>query len=418
MTLISAMQNPRPAASFELGNQSVPKIRLAAFCETSETKDAVTAAMNDRRMIRARFDTVMGGVKSAILRYRDAPSPDLVIIERKVPGDLLLDELRRLSEVCDVNTRVIVISTSNDIRLYRELLDHGVSDYLVTPVDATTLIGSIVRLYEEAGAKQLGRTYAFVGAKGGVGSSTIAHNVAATIADRMNLDVILADMDLAFGTAGLDFNIDNVQGIAEALNSGSKLDELQFERLLGKFSNHLNMLTAPATLERPYDLGEEDFDVLVDIARRSAPHVIFDVPHVWSAWARRMLVVADEVIVTAVPDLANLRNTKNLVDFLRTARPNDSLPKLVLNQVGIAKRPEIAVGEFAKAIGIDPVAAIPFEPKQFGKAANNGRMLFEISPRTSKPFVTISNVLLESGTVKNRHVKGRGLFSFFPFQKI
>ena len=354
----------------------------------------------------------MGGTKTAIARYGDTPSPDLIVLERQVPGDLLLEELGRLAEVCDAGTRVIVIGASNDIRLYRTLMENGISDYLVGPADAPTLIASIVRLYEAADAKKLGRTCAFVGAKGGVGSSTVAHNVAATMAGRLELDVILADMDLPFGTAGLDFNVDSTQGVAEALESGGKLDELLFERLLGKCAERLNMLAAPATLERPYDPSEEDFDALVDVARTSASHVVLDMPHLWSGWARRMLVAADEVVVTAVPDLANLRNAKSLVETLRKARPHDAPPRLVLNQVGMSKRPEIKAAEFAKALELDPVAVIAFDPKTYGTAANNGQMIADVAARSAAPFATISEALLATGGVKRRRDKGGFLSRF------
>ncbi len=397
MTLISKMYSPEPAVADELNNRPVPKIRIAAFCETVEMHEAVVAAATDRRMMRASVESEVRGIKSAITRYSDTPSPDLILLERKVPGDLLLEELGRLAEVCDPATRVIVIGASNDIRLYRELIDRGISDYLVGPVKGPALIAAIVRLYEETGAKKLGRTCAFIGAKGGVGSSTIAHNVAATMADRLKIDVILADMDLPFGTAGLDFNIDSAQGVADALESGGKLDELLFERLLGKCSDRLSMLSAPATLDRSYDLSEEDCDELVDLARTSASHVVLDMPHMWSAWARRMLVSADEVILTAMPDLANLRNTKSLIETLRKARPNDAPPRVVLNQVGMTKRPEIKVAEFAKAIGLDPVAVIAFDPKLYGTASNNGQMIADVAARAATPFSTISEAILESG---------------------
>ena len=59
-----------------------------------------------------------------------------------------------------------------------------------------------------------------------------------------------------------------------------------------------------------------------------------------------MLTQADEVVITAVPDLANLRNAKNIVDMLKKIRPNDTPPQLILNQVGMPKRPEIIAGRF------------------------------------------------------------------------
>ncbi|PZX13118.1 pilus assembly protein CpaE [Palleronia aestuarii] len=397
MTLISPMLGSVPAEDGGIGNRPVPKIRIEAFCETNDVLDVVATLSHDRHLMRASIDAGLQGVQSAIARYRTHPSPDLVILERQAPGDLLIEELEKLAEVCDACTRVIVIGALNDIDLYRNLLGRGISDYLVAPIEAPALIASVVRLYQQEDARKLGRTYAFVGAKGGVGSSTIAHNVAATMADDLALDVILADLDLPFGTAGLDFNLDSPQGVADALDSGAKLDELLFERLLSKCSERLSMLAAPASLDRPYDQNEEDFDNLIDIARVSTSHLVLDMPHQWSSWSRRMLLAADEIVVTAAPDLANLRNTKALLEALRKSRPNDAPPKVILNQVGMAKRPEIKPAEFAKAIGFDPVATISFDPKLYGTAANNGQMIADVAKRSAAPFATISSAILKSG---------------------
>jgi pilus assembly protein CpaE len=82
--------------------------------------------------------------------------------------------------------------------------------------------------------------------------------------------------------------------------------------------------------------------------------------------------------VVAGPDLANLRNAKNLVDLLRSSRPNDQRPHYCLNQVGVPKRPEITPADFAKALESEPLAVIPSEPQLFGPAANNGQMIAEM----------------------------------------
>ena len=118
-------------------------------------------------------------------------------------------------------------------------------------------------------------------------------------------------------------------------------------------------------------------------------------PHLWSAWARRILVSADDVIVVASPDLANLRNAKNLIDNVKGARLHDEPPRLVLNGVGMLKRPEIAAADFAKAVETGPVAVIPHDAKLFGSAANNGQMIAEIEPngKTAQVFVELASLL-------------------------
>ena len=110
----------------------------------------------------------------------------------------------------------------------------------------------------------------------------------------------------------------------------------------------------------------------------------------------------------AAPDLANLRNTKNMFDLLRASRPNDRMPLYCLNQVGVPKRPEINASEFAKAIESQPIATLPFDPQMFGSAANNGQMIAEISAnhRTTEMFLQIAQRLTGRGETK----KPRGSF--------
>ena len=133
------------------------------------------------------------------------------------------------------------------------------------------------------------------------------------------------------------------------------------ERLLAKCTDHLSLLAAPATLERVYDFGEQAFDAIFDTLRMTTPCIVLDIPHQWSGWTKRALVGADDILIVAEPDLANLRNTKNMLNMLKAARPNDRPPLYCLNQVGMPKRPEINAREFAKTIESPPIAAIPFE---------------------------------------------------------
>ncbi len=123
-------------------------------------------------------------------------------------------------------------------------------------------------------------------------------------------------------------------------------------------------------------LGSDMTDI-----RTTAPIVVYDLPHLWSGWMRRTLLSADEVVIVATPDLASLRNAKNLMDLITKARPNDAPPKLILNQVGMPGRPEIPVKDFAKALGVEPALCLPFDAKLFGMAANNGQMIQEVNAK-------------------------------------
>ncbi|UGV28007.1 CtpF protein [Rhodopseudomonas boonkerdii] len=378
-----------------------PRVSVQAFCETVETASAVQAAGEDRRMAKAHLKIQMGGMAAAIEAYRSAPTPNVILLEAEPRTDIL-GGLDQLATVCDAGTRVIVIGKVNDVTLYRELVRRGVSDYVIAPVVTIDVVRSICGLFSAPEAKAVGRIIAVVGAKGGVGASTIAHNVAWAIARDLALDSVVADLDLAFGTAGLDYNQDPPQGIADAVFSPDRIDTAFIDRLLSKCTDHLSLLAAPATLERVYDFGTEAFDSIFDTLRSTMPCIVLDVPHQWTGWTKRALIGADDILIVASPDLANLRNTKNMYDLIKASRPNDRPPLYCLNQVGVPKRPEISAAEFAKAIETPPIATIPFEPQIFGAAANNGQMIAEVSAnhRTTEMFLQIAQRLTGRGEAK------------------
>jgi pilus assembly protein CpaE len=384
-----------------------PRVSVQVFCETVESAGAVQAAAEDRRLARAHVKIQMGGIDAAIEAFRSSPTPNVIMIETGARATDILGGLDQLAEVCDSGTRVIVMGRVNDVTLYRELTRRGVSEYLITPVNAIDVVRSVCHLFTAPDAKPVGRIVAIVGAKGGVGASTVAHNVAWAIGRDLLIDSVVADLDLPFGTAGLDYNQDPPQGIADAVFSPDRVDTAFVDRLLSKCADHLSLLAAPATLERVYDFGAEAFDSILDSLRATIPCVVLDVPHQWAGWTRHLLVSADEILVVAGPDLANLRNAKNLIDLLRASRPNDHRPRYCLNQVGVPKRPEISPADFAKALETSPIAVIPFEPQLFGPAANNGQMIGEVSSshKTAEIFRQIAQTL--TGRVEAKQPRRR-----------
>ncbi len=356
----------------------MPRISIQAFCETPELAAAIQNATSDRRMVKTQVKVNMGGAPAAVEAYRTSPTPNMIVVEFSGDRNALLEQLDQLSESCDSGTKVVVAGKVNDIILYRELMARGVSEYLVAPFSVVEFIRSVSGLYHSPGAASVGRVIAVMGAKGGAGASIISHNLAWSIARSLESATVLMDMNLAFGTAGLDFNQDPPQGIAEAVFAPDRLDANLLDRLLSKCTDNLSLLAAPAMLDKNYDFDATVFDNLIDIVRATTPNIVLDLPHMWSGWVRRMLIGADEVVIVAAPDLANLRNTKNILDAMRIARVNDVKPKLILNGVGMLKRPEISLLDFVKAVDTEPSAVIPHDAKLFGTAANNGQMIAEV----------------------------------------
>jgi pilus assembly protein CpaE len=411
----SEEQPDRPLALADDYIAPAPRVSVQAFCETVETAAAVRSAGEDRRLGKAHLTVQMGGMATAIEAYRTVPTPNVIILETEGRSDILAG-LDQLATVCDAGTRVVVIGSDDDVAPYRELVRRGVSDYVVGPVDTLDVVRSICSLFSASEAVTVGRIIAVVGAKGGVGASTVAHNVAWEIAREVALDSVVIDLDLAFGTAGLDYNQDPLQGIANAVFSPDRLDTAVMDRLLTKCTDHLSLLAAPASLELVYDFGADAFDSIFDTLRMTTPCIVLDVPHQWSGWTKRALVGADDILIVAEPDLANLRNTKNMLNILKASRPNDRPPLYCLNQVGMPKRPEITTREFAKAVESQLIAAIAFDSRLFGAAANNGQMIAEINARhrTTEMFLQIAQRLTGRGETRKR----RGSFLSPIIQKL
>ncbi|RVB99411.1 CtpF protein, partial [Mesorhizobium sp. M7A.F.Ca.AU.001.01.1.1] len=165
---IAAMQALRP----------IPRISIQAFCETEGVANPVERAGEDRRMTKAHLKVHMGGVPTAIEFYQSAPTPNLILLESRSEPKQLLEQLAQLSEYCDPTSKVVVIGHYNDVGLYRELIRNGISEYVIAPVSMADIVSVVSSIFIDPEAEPLGRSIAFVGAKGGVGSSTIAHNVA------------------------------------------------------------------------------------------------------------------------------------------------------------------------------------------------------------------------------------------------
>ena len=365
----------------EVDHRPVPRISIHAFCESPATTALIEKASVDRRISKAHLTMHMGGVAKAIDQFQTVATPNLIILETMASGAEIFAQLGELAEVCDPSTKVVIIGQVNDIILYRELIRQGVSEYIVRPQSPLQIIKAIADLYVDPSAPPIGRTLAFVGARGGVGSSTLAHNVAWCAAEDYRSDTVLLDLDLPFGTASLDFDQEASAGLYEALSSPERLDDVLLDRLLQKHTEHLSLFTAPSVLDRDYDVDDQAYETVIDVVRGSAPTVVVDVPHVWCSWSKRLLTTADEIVITATPDLAAFRNTKQLVDILSASRPNDAAPTLIINQFDqklSAVRPE----QFAEHVGLEPTQVFAWEPQIFGAAATNAAPIVEISPKS------------------------------------
>ncbi|MEM0985365.1 MAG: AAA family ATPase [Pseudomonadota bacterium] len=385
------------------GVRPIPAISIMAFLEKATTREVLEIVSNDRRMGRAQLDIRDGGLQAATEYLAANQSPNLLIVESSAEAAEMIGRIDELAEHCDEGVEVMVIGAMNDINLYRQLTARGVSEYIVPPIKPMHVIGSISELFTDPESPFLGRSIAVVGAKGGVGASTIAHNLAWAISENGGFNTTLVDLDVSFGTTALDFNEDPAQTVIDALSDPDRADDAVVQRLLAKATDRLSLFAAPASVGDTFDFPDEAYSSVIQTVRRNVPFVVLDLPHVWSRWMIDTLVDAEEVVLVCQPDLASLRNGKNMLDQLLPRRPNDEQPKVVLNMASMPKRPEIPVKDFAAAIDIEPSVVLPFEPQLFGMASNNGQMISETDP-AAKPSMAIDYLasLITGQTIENK----------------
>ncbi len=378
-TLIAEPAAPKPEEPKALQpmepprERPAPAISIYAAYDRAEAEALLKDFAADSRLSRAEIQIARGGLDAAIAHCETREVPDLLVLDTNLQGKPMLEGLDRLRAAAP-RMRIVILGSVNDIGLLRDLAARGVSDYIVPPATAADLARSACQLFHDVAPA---RVIAVIGARGGVGASTIARNLAFSIAERQHLRTALVDLDLSFGSVAPSFD----QGVE--LSISDIIDAEDAEEILARASvsvtPRLQLLTAPQTVAS-IDVDEEAFETALAQVRRIAPNVVLDLPHAWEPWIRRALREADELVVVAGPDLASLRNADNMLKLLRSERNRPSAPIVVLSMTGVPKRPEIPLKDYAQALCVQPEICFAFEPELFGKAEADGQMLYEAMP--------------------------------------
>jgi pilus assembly protein CpaE len=355
-------------------------LRMNAHCfvRTEETRMRVEGAFADHRLCKAVPSFILGGFTEAIARYTVEMSPPLIVIEADDSDDpvALVDAL---SQVCDAGSNLILLGATNDIDVYRALMRHGIAEYLVIPFDPARFIGTVLDLFAGPNKGAGGQTIAFIGTKGGSGSSAIAHNTAFALTRIGDCDATVLDLDMPFGCADLGFNIETATGMRNLLAEPERIDEAFLHRFACKYDDRLHLLAAPAVLDGGSHIDPEKLEAAVDAVKRHSRYVVLDLPHGWNNWVRESLRLADMVVLTAPLDLASLRNTRNLLDWL--SDQGNKTPYLVVNG-GLDRKGMVELSDFTKTLGITPAILIPEDRDAFRMAASAGKMVEEVRPKS------------------------------------
>lgn len=352
------------------------RFSIEAFPQSEETEAALAALTSEREFAKSKLTIHAGGMLRAAKHYVDNPSPQFIIVEENGNSNDIHRGLEALADVVEPGRKVIVIGTVNDVQAYRRLISEGVSEYLVGPVSTADVAAAIISCVKDTSAAPKARVISFIGSRGGVGNSTLATNIAWALATTVEEDVIGVDLDFHFGTMALALNLDPKQPVFDSLTEADRIDPVLIERFMTEHGPHLSILSTPGTLKELSEPSVEAIERLIDICRSMSQYVIIDLPRRWNAWVSAVLLLSDEIVVTANPDLANLRDAKLLFDWMKSRRGN-AINRLILNKADVAKRNQLSTKDFQDTLDLAPSLTIGFDPILFSQLANNGQTIGE-----------------------------------------
>ena len=244
-----------------------------------------------------------GGIYGAIKYLKSHPSPRVLIVDIS-ESEFPVSDVQSLAEVCAPNVEVIAVGQRNEVGVFRDLIGLGVRDYIVKPLSTSLIVRSLEQvlldtkeLAESSTFTAQGKLVAFVGARGGVGTSTFASNCAWILGNKHSKRIGLVDLDLQFGSAAHFFNIPTARGFAEALESPDRVDEVFVERAMVKQSQHLAVLSAEEVLGKNLKLAEKSIDKLMPLLTKQFHYTIFDIPRNFSEKVNNQVLKQAGIIV-------------------------------------------------------------------------------------------------------------------------
>ena len=365
LTLKSPLESPAPIE--RAVKPPTGRARLMAFVADGECESSLHTYLSQLSFPNATIK--VGGIARAIQYLGAERSPESLIVD--ISGaDMPASQMRDLAELCEPGVTVIAIGDRNDIGLYRDLVQAGVSEYIVKPLTlqllATALSPKPAAAEGSPISRKLGKVVAVVGARGGVGTTTLAINLAWYLANRQKRRVLLLDLDLQNGDCALALNLRPTSGLREALANPLRIDNVFIERAMAVHCERLFMLSAEEPLRSDAEFSIEAVETLVGVLRTLFHYIIADVPRGPTAPYWRVLGMANIRVIVADQTLRSVRDTVRLRAALGGGDAAHS-DLLVVNRGGEGGRYAMTLDEMAK-VGLRPKVVIPFSPKLFTAA--------------------------------------------------
>ena len=354
----------------------LPEARLAVFSRDSDTVASAMLVQEDWRFARIDVTAVEGDVETAIDAYRSEESPDLLIIQTDVIDDAFTAKLGELSEHCDEGTAAIIIGPVNDVYLYRKLIDMGVSDYLVRPITANILSEVVAKaLIERLGVSD-SRLVAFVGSKGGVGTSSIAQMAAWIISEQMGQKTLLMDGAGGWSSLSVGMGFDSSASLHEVSRAVEANGEEALNRMIHDLDDKLSVIATGSDAMLDTSVSADQFEAIINDLMVKSPLVLVDLSSAEASVQKTVLTRAHHVFAVTTPTITALRLCRTLLKEISDLRGGECDDiSLIVNKAGVCKSHEISNADIGEAIDFTPDISISYSPSSFIKYESNVRAL-------------------------------------------
>lgn len=352
---------------------------IIAFVSDGVTQQIMMATLSSLNIMNCQ--SMVGEIKDAIAYLTVHRSPKILVVDIS-NSELPMSDMQQLAEVCEPGTFLVVLGTRNDIGLFRNLLRLGVADYVTKPINvdfmAQTLLSTIRGDTDTVAQQRVGKIVAVIGSRGGVGSTTVATNIAWILSNERFKRTMLVDLDLHFGNAPLLMDLKIVPGLKETLANPDRIDQTFFDHSVLKHNERLMMIGSTETLEQDAHFHPDSFDALLPIIRNEYHYVIVDVPRVMNELTHSVLNYAGNVFIVTDLSLAGVRDTARILELLGPERARHKA-FVIANSSGRYDRGEITRDEYQKAINHSIDFIIPHDGHSGLVAANMGKSLASIT---------------------------------------
>lgn len=357
----------------------LPTASLTVFSERTETLEAARALTSDWRFARITIDAREGNVDAAIALYQRHASPNMLMVQTDTIDESFTHKLGELAGHCEEKTAAVVIGPENDVALYRRLIAMGVSDYLVHPV-STDVMGEVVAraLLDRLGVMD-SRFLVILGAKGGVGTTSIAQALAWTAADILGQKTLLLDMAGGWSTLGVGMGFDLTTTLSETARVAGRGSIEDLQRMFFAASPKLSVLASggDVMLERPLAHGQ--MDSILDMMLPQFPLVILDVSGTSEAIKQKAITRANAIVLISTATLPSLRLGRALIHEIQSLRSDTAHSlRLIVNMYDTNPSSEVREGDIKEALDLAPAAIIPFAPKLFMGCESEGQKILNL----------------------------------------